>query len=104
MIVESIWYRLAPERVEAFLAGYAEAQTNLQASAHCLGYELSQCTDAREVFVLRIEWASHEAHLKGFRVSAEFPPFLRAIGPFVENIEEMRHYDVTPLRWSRAPS
>jgi quinol monooxygenase YgiN len=104
MIVEYIRYQLTPERVEAFLAAYGEAQTSLRASPHCLGYELSRCTDAPEVFVLRIEWASHEAHLKGFRASAEFPPFLRAVGPFVPSIEEMRHYDVTPLVWSRALS
>jgi hypothetical protein len=31
----------------------------------------------------------------GFRASPEFRTFLAAVGPFVNDIEEMRHYDVT---------
>jgi len=101
MIVEYIRYRLEPESIDAFLAAYSEAQEHLRASPHCVGYEISQCSDAPQVFVVRIEWTSHDAHLKGFRASPNFPPFLRAIGAFVKSIEEMRHYDVTRIRWVR---
>jgi hypothetical protein len=45
--------------------------------------------------VVRIEWDSEEGHLSGFRQSSEFRTFLAAVGPFVSDIEEMRHYEVT---------
>jgi quinol monooxygenase YgiN len=101
MIVEYIRYKIAKERVEPFLGAYGEAEKSLRASAHCLGFELSRCTEAPEHFILRIEWDSDEGHLQGFRQSAQFPPFLAAVKPFLAEIEEMRHYDLTPLRWSR---
>jgi hypothetical protein len=50
---------------------------------------------------LRILWDSEEGHIKGFRTSAQFKPFFAAVQPFMKGIEEMRHYELTPLRWSR---
>ena len=32
--------------------------------------------------------------LRGFRGSPEFRSFFAALSPYVDNIEEMRHYDV----------
>jgi hypothetical protein len=55
---------------------------------------------ARDV-VLRILWDSADGHLKAFRKSPEFAPFFQAIQPFVKSIEEMRHYELTTVRWSR---
>jgi hypothetical protein len=46
-------------------------------------------------YILRIEWDSHDGHLKGFRVSPEFQTFLGAVGPFIGSMEEMRHYEIT---------
>ena len=100
MINEYIRYRISADRAEAFLSAYAEAQASLRASPHCLGYELSRCTEAPEQFILLIRWDSAEGHLRGFRASPEFKPFLRAIQPYVKDIEEMRHYELTAVRWS----
>jgi hypothetical protein len=36
-----------------------------------------------------------DTHLSGFRKSPEFRRFFEAVGPFVNDIEEMRHYQVT---------
>jgi hypothetical protein len=44
---------------------------------------------------VRIEWDSEEGHLSGFRRSPEFRRLFAAVGPFVHDIEEMRHYEVT---------
>jgi len=101
MIVEYIRYAVPAEKADALLAAYAEAQKSLQASPHCLGYELSRCTEAPDHVVLRIQWDSLDGHLEGFRGSPEFRPFLAAVQPFLTNIEEMRHYEPTAVRWSR---
>ena len=101
MINEYIRYQITSDRTEAFLDAYGDAKKSLEASEHCLGYELSRCIEDREHFILRIQWDSEKGHLEGFRRSPEFQPFLKAVGPFVRSIEEMRHYELTPLRWSR---
>jgi len=99
MIVEYIRYKIADAaRQTELIYAYEAAQESLGASPHCFGYELSQCSEEPSHFILRIEWDSHEGHLKGFRQSAEFRPFLIAVQPFVGDIEEMRHYEVTRVR------
>jgi quinol monooxygenase YgiN len=101
MVVEYIRYRIEADRVEAFQSAYGQAQASLQQAPQCVGYELARCTEEPGQFVLRIGWTSEEDHLQGFRKGPQFQPFLRAIQPFVKNIEEMRHYAPTPIQWSR---
>ena len=101
MIVEYIRYTIEASRQEEFTASYETAAKSLRDSQHCLGYELSRCTEAHESYVLRILWDSADGHLKGFRTSPEFKSFFAAIQPFVKDIAEMRHYELTPIRWTR---
>jgi quinol monooxygenase YgiN len=101
MIIEYIRYDIEPSRAKDLLDAYEIAAKSLRESPHCLGYELTNCTEARESFVLRIEWDSEEGHMKGFRPSPEFKPFFAAVQPFVKNILEMRHYELTSLKWAR---
>jgi len=95
MIVEYIRYRLAADAAQAFERDYARAAQVLDASAHCLAYELSRCVDEPACYLLRIEWDSADGHLQGFRKSAGFADFLAAIRGYIGAIEEMRHYRVT---------
>jgi quinol monooxygenase YgiN len=101
MTIEYIRYRLPADKVNEFHAAYERAAESLRASPVCLGYELAACSEEQGVFILRIEWTSQDDHLNGFRKSAQFPPFLSHIRPYVPNIEEMRHYERTPVVWSR---
>jgi hypothetical protein len=55
----------------------------------------SRCTEDPTQHVVRIEWDSEEGHMSGFRQGAEFRRFFEAVGPFVHDIDEMRHYQVT---------
>ncbi|GAO04738.1 antibiotic biosynthesis monooxygenase [Anaeromyxobacter sp. PSR-1] len=100
MIVEYIRYEIAEEA--PFLEGYERARRALDASPHCLAYELARCTEAASSFVLRIEWDSAEGHLQGFRGSPLFRSFLEPIRAFVPCIREMRHYAVTPIAARKA--
>lgn len=95
MIVEYIRYQT--ENPEGLIAAYERARESLDASAHCLAYELARCKEEPNVFVLRIEWDSPEGHLAGFRKSPEFGPFLNAVRPFIGEIREMRHYELTSV-------
>ncbi len=94
MIVEYTRYKVDEMRRETFETVYKIACASLEASSHCLAYELSHCTEDPDHYILRIEWDSEEGHLKGFRTSLEFKSFLASVQPYVKDIEEMRHYQV----------
>jgi quinol monooxygenase YgiN len=93
MIIEYIRYRIPEPQTTEFLQAYKQAQHALQASPHCLRYELSRCLEEPARHVLRIEWDSVEGHLQGFRRSEQFRVFLGHVRPFVDQIEEMQHYE-----------
>jgi quinol monooxygenase YgiN len=95
--VEIIRYRIPPGEEAAFEAAYAEAQRHLAASAVCRSYELLRCEEEPDRYLLRIEWTSTTDHLQGFRRSAEFPPFLALVRPFIHAVEEMQHYALTSV-------
>ena len=104
MIVEYIRYKFnkLPEEsresvLSSFEAAYRAASSSLDASPHCLGYELSRCVEEQDRYILRIEWDSLEGHLMGFRRAPEFAPFLAAIKPYIAQIEEMQHYALTSI-------
>jgi len=97
MIVEYVRYTVDAARAEAFEAAYGQAAASLDASPHCLAYDLSRCVEAPESYVLRIEWDSAEGHMQGFRRGPEFGAFFAAIRPYVGDITEMRHYAPTAV-------
>jgi hemoglobin len=98
MIVEYIRYAIPEGRATEFKNAYRDASRSLDASEECLSYELSRCTEEPGSWILRIEWAGMDEHLKGFRGSPEFGPFLAAIRPYIDDIQEMRHYEPTEIR------
>jgi heme-degrading monooxygenase HmoA len=95
VIVEYIRYKIDPSRSDEFEAAYRSAGALLDASPHCQRWEAARCVDAPEKQIVRIEWDSAEGHLKGFRQSPDFKPFLELTQPFYKDIEEMTHYEVT---------
>ena len=95
MIVEYIRYSIDSGRTEAFEEAYRTAAEALEASEHCERYEVSRRGEDPTQHVVRIEWDSEDGHLSGFRQSPEFRRFFEAVGPFVHDIEEMRHYRAT---------
>ena len=95
MIVGYIRYTIDPSRTEEFDDAYCRAGELLDASPHCLSWEVARCVDDPGRRIVRIEWDSVEGHLDGFRKSADFEPFLQATRPFFTDIAEMTHYDIT---------
>ncbi|WP_425387108.1 antibiotic biosynthesis monooxygenase family protein [Deinococcus apachensis] len=81
------------------------ARAALDASPHCLGHERSRCVEEPAHSILRTEWDSLPGHLEGFRHSPEFRTSFRDVRPFVNDIEERRHDEVTAIqrRWQGVP-
>lgn len=98
MVIEYIRYSVPAERRPEFERAYGEAASVLDASEHCLRYEVSHGVEEPDNYVVRIEWDSVEGHERGFRQSPEFRTFFASVRPFFENIQEMRHYEATPIR------
>lgn len=92
MTIEYIRYVLNEHTPEALIAAYARAGKHLEEAPECVGYDLAQCDEDPNSFILRIEWISAEGHMHGFRKGPQFPPFLSHIRQFVPEIAEMRHY------------
>jgi heme-degrading monooxygenase HmoA len=101
MITEYIRYELTSHTGEELIAAYAAAGEHLKAAPECLGFELNRCEEAESIFILRIFWRSTADHLQGFRKGPNFPPFLELIRPFIGEMAEMRHYEMTDVVWTR---
>ena len=97
MIVEYTRYRIPEDRRAAFEKAYQDAAQYLQNSPHCLGYELTHCTEETDRYILRIQWKSIDEHLHGFRTEPGFKEFFRLVQPFIHDIEEMQHYERTAV-------
>lgn len=97
MVVEYIRYRVASERQREFEDAWANAQQVLQEATQCLGYEVSHGVEEAENYVVRIEWRSVREHEQGSRQSAAFGRFFKIVKPFLDQIEEMRHYAPTVI-------
>jgi quinol monooxygenase YgiN len=58
LIVEYIRYKVDLDRAEPFVQAYQLASRALDQSESCRAYELSECTENKRFFVLRILWDS----------------------------------------------
>lgn len=101
MTVEYIRYKVTEEQRQEFIETYKDASKELAASEFCTAYELTECEEEAGQFILRIEWTSTEEHLNGFRKSEIFPLFFAKVKPYFDNIQEMRHYKLTDVAWTK---
>lgn len=98
VVIEYIRYKPKnTEQAHALVQAYRAAGQYLNGSPHCNRYELSCCVEDPLSYILRIEWDSMEGHLDKFRKSPEFAGFLSLVRPFIEVMEEMRHYQYVEL-------
>ena len=93
MIVEYLRYTIDQARQAEFISDYQKGSVPLRSSEYCQDFELCQCVEDPTKFIIRIQWSSPDDHLKGFRGSTEFKEFFAHIKPYLEDIEEMRHYN-----------
>lgn len=93
MIVEYLRYQIDAERQQKFISDYTLAAVPLMASEYSVSFDMCQCVDDPEQFILQIEWTSIEDHMERFRGSSEFKEFFAHIQPYLNDILEMRHYN-----------
>ncbi len=101
VVVEYIRYRVPADRDGEFEGAWSEAQKILRDAPQCLSYEVPRGVEEPENYVVRIEWSSVAEHEQGFRQSKAFGQFFAAVKPFFEEIQEMRHYELTAVASGR---
>jgi len=99
--VEIIRYNIAKENQPGFEQAYSNAAQYLQSSKYCLGYQVIHGKEEPNHYIVVIHWTSIDEHLNGFRKSPQFMPFFNLVKPFYNNIEEMKHYELTPITWQK---
>lgn len=101
MITEYIRYNLPEGLNPQFEADYIKAADYLQASAVCMGCDLTRCEEEPQRYILRILWTSTADHLQIFRNSEEFKGFFALVQLYIPHMEEMQHYQSTAVQFSK---
>ena len=91
MVVEYTRYKIGESRRQDFIDAHRRATRHLH--FRCIRYELSRCSDEREWFTLRIEWASSE-ELRRFHYDIAGDAFRHAINGFESDVQEHWHWEV----------
>jgi quinol monooxygenase YgiN len=99
MTTEIVRYRIAAENAQAFETAYQQAEPILRGSQHCCGYRLLRGHEEPQNWILIIEWDSVEGHEQGFRKEPAFRDFFALVKPFLNDIQEMKHYEATRISW-----
>ena len=94
MIIEYIRYNISESNQKSFINSYNKASVPLLESDYCLAYDICQCVEDSSQFTVRIQWTSAEDHMQKFRSSKEFSAFFAEVKNYVNDIEEMRHYNL----------
>jgi quinol monooxygenase YgiN len=102
VVIEYIRYAIDAGQREAFEEAYRKAQAYLQASEHCLSYDLARCAKDPQKYTLRIVWDSADGHLQGFRSGPGFSGFFGLVRPYLAAVQEMEHYEETEVVWKRS--
>jgi len=101
MTTEVIRYKVPAGQAAAFEEAYRKTELILQNSSHCLGYRLLRGVEEPENWILLLTWDSVEGHEKGFRQEPGFRQFFGLVKPFLNQMQEMKHYNTTAMSWNR---
>ena len=93
MIVEYVRYDLPAGQRAAFEAAYGRVGGLLEASPHCLGWEIRRGIEDPGQYVIRIEWDSVDGHMLGFRESEPFQAFYKELSAFADFRLQMSHFE-----------
>jgi quinol monooxygenase YgiN len=97
MIIEYVRYRVPEAEMKAFVGAMDRAQASLALADECRAWEMARGVEEPDTWVLRIEWASLDAHQTGFRTGPHYPDFMRPLRRFNEYLIEAKHFKVSEV-------
>lgn len=78
-----------PEFEEAF----ARAQAIIASMPGYISHQLRRCVEAKDKYLLLVEWEQLEDHTVGFRQSAEYQEWKRLLHHFYDPFPTVEHYE-----------
>jgi heme-degrading monooxygenase HmoA len=94
VILEHAVLEVIEGREEEFEAAFAQAEPIICGAQGCRGLRLERCLEARNRYLLLVEWDSLEAHTEGFRGSAAYGEWRALLHHFYEPFPTVEHYEL----------
>ena len=92
MIVELAVLTIAPSRTAEFEAVFPTAIAVLARSKGYLAHELRRSVETPNRYALRVEWATLEDHMVGFRGSPAYAEWRAYVGPLFTTPAVVEHF------------
>ncbi len=93
MILESAVLNVRPGRESAFEAAFGEARSIIASMPGFIALELQRCIEARNRYLLLVQWATLEDHTVGFRMSPEYQRWKTLLHHFYDPFPTVEHYE-----------
>jgi len=93
MILEVAVLNVTPGQESDFEETFSKAQAIISSMNGYLGHELKRCIENRSRYILLVQWATLEAHIEGFRGSAEYQDWKEMLHRFYDPFPVVEHYE-----------
>ena len=92
MILERAIFAIKPGQAADFEKAFALAAPLIRAAKGCRKAEMHRGIESPDSFILRVEWATLEVHMVGFRESPAFTEWRALLGPHFATPPAVEHY------------
>ena len=93
MILEVAVLNVRAGQGAAFETAFDEARGIIAPMPGHLSLELQRCLEARDKYILLVEWNRLEDHTKGFRESPQYLEWKRLLHHFYDPFPTVEHYE-----------
>jgi len=92
VILEVAVLNVRPGAEPAFEAAFQEASAIIASMPGYLSHDLQRCLEARNRYLLLVNWTTLEAHTVGFRGSPQYQDWKRLLHHFYDPFPTVEHY------------
>jgi heme-degrading monooxygenase HmoA len=92
-VLEHAMLEVRPGQEQAFEAAFAKAQIIIAAADGYLWHRLERCLEHPNRYLLLVEWRDREAHITGFRGSADYQQWKKLLHHFYNPFPTVLHFD-----------
>ena len=93
MILEVAGVNVKPGQSAAFESAFALAQKIISSMPGYVSHQLQRCIEARDKYVLLVNWQRLEDHTVGFRESPQYQEWRRLLHHFYDPFPTVEHYE-----------
>lgn len=93
MILEVAILSVIPGREAEFETAFRKAQAIIASMKGYRSHDLRRCLEARNRYILLVQWDKLEDHAVGFRGSAQYQEWKRLLHHFYDPFPVVEHYE-----------